>query len=46
MCLGDDAEPFELLEVAVDGRDVDVGCLRLDLGGEVFRGPVARRPEE
>jgi hypothetical protein len=41
--MGDDAEPLELLEVAVNGRDVDVGRLRLDLGGEIFGGPVARR---
>ena len=44
--VGDNAEAFEFLEVAVDGRDMDVGSLNLNLGGEILRGPVVGRPEQ
>ena len=44
--MGHHAEPFELLEVAVDGREVDVGRFCLHLRGEVLGGAVARRGEE
>ena len=40
------AESLELLEVAVDRRDVDVGILGLDLERELLGRPVARGGEE
>ena len=46
MDVGHHTEPVELLEVAVDGREVDVGRFRLLLRGDVLGGgPVARRGE-
>jgi len=44
--VGDDSEPLKLLEVAVDGREVDVGCFELDLGDEILGCPVAGRGEK
>ena len=43
---GDHAEAFEFLEVAVDGRDVDVRGRRLNLGGEFLRVEVSAVIEE
>ena len=40
----DDPEPLELVEVAVDGREVDVGGRGLDLGGQLFGRAVAGGP--
>ena len=42
----DDAEALELIEVAIDGREVDVGVLRLHLGGQLFGCPVTAGGEE
>ena len=40
--MDDDSEPLELVEVPVDGRQVDVGSAGLDLGSQLFGGPVPR----
>ena len=40
MGVDDDAQLFELIEVAVNGGEVGVGGLGLDLGGQLFGGPV------
>jgi len=44
--MDDETEPLELIEVAIDGRDVDVGSLALDLVAELFGRPVAIGCEE
>ena len=46
MGMDDDAEPLQLLEVAIDGRQVHVGGPRLDDGGEVLGAVVARVVED
>jgi hypothetical protein len=42
----DDAKPLELLEVPVDRRQVHVGSEPLDLGGQVFGGPMGGAGEQ
>ena len=41
-----DPEPFELFEVAVDGRQMHVGSFFLDDRGEVFRAVMSRVVED
>jgi glutamate-1-semialdehyde 2,1-aminomutase len=36
----DDSETFQLIEVAVDGREVHIWCQELHLGGELLSGSV------
>lgn len=42
----DDAETLQLLEVAIDRREMHVRHLRLHRSGQIFRGRVVRRLEE
>jgi len=42
----DHAEFFEFVQVAIDGRDIDIGRLRLNLSGELFSGVVSFRTEK
>lgn len=46
MCVHHHAQALELLQISVDGRDVDVGGSRLDLGGKILGGVVSRRLEQ
>ena len=44
--MDDDPEPFELLEVPVDGGEVDVGSSRLDDGRQILGAVMARVVED
>ena len=46
MGVHDDAEALQLVEVAVDGGEVDVGGLGLHFAGELLGRPVAFRREQ
>ena len=44
--MNDDPHLFELFEVPIDRRQIDVGSLRLDHLSQLFGGPMAGRIEE
>ena len=46
MGVHDDTEALQLVEVAVDGREVDVGGLGLHFAGELLGRPVAFRGKQ
>lgn len=44
--MDNDAHSLEFLEISIDRRKMDVGCLDLDRFGQLLGGPVARVVEE
>ena len=46
MGMDDDPEPLQFVQVAVDGRQVDVGSGSLDRGRQLFGRPVGASLEE
>lgn len=46
MGVDDDAQALQIVEISVDGRHVDFGRDRLDLGPQFVGGPVPRGSEQ